>query len=92
MNVTPGVWEAHFLALFRAESPHILQLGGDVRVEELDERITENEVRIAIERGKNGKTAGPDCLTNECMNDCLKVLLVAITRLFNYCFDNACCP
>ena len=21
MNVTPGAWEAHFLALFRAESP-----------------------------------------------------------------------
>ena len=42
MNVTPGAWEAHFLALFRAESPPILQLGGDVRVEELDDRITEN--------------------------------------------------
>ena len=92
MNITPGAWEAHFLALFRAESPPILQLGGDVRVEELDVRITENEVRIAIERGKNGKAAGPDCLTNECMKDCLGVLLVAITGLFNYCFDNACCP
>ena len=72
MNVTPGAWEAHFLELFRAESPPILQLGGYVRVEELDERITEHEVRIAIERGKNGKAAGPDCLTNECMKDCLK--------------------
>ena len=61
-------------------------------VVELDEQITENEVRIAIERGKNGKAAGPDCLTNECMKDCLGVLLVAITGLFNYCFDNACCP
>ena len=47
---------------------------------------------IAIERGKNGKAAGPDCLTNECMKGCLNVLLVAITGLFNYCFDNACCP
>ena len=35
MNVTPGAWEAHFLALFRAESPPILQLDGDVRVENL---------------------------------------------------------
>ena len=26
------------------------------------------------------------------MKDCLGVLLVAITGLFNYCFDNACCP
>ena len=26
MNVTPGAWEAHFLSLFRAESPPILQL------------------------------------------------------------------
>ena len=41
MNVTPGAWEAHFLVLFRAESPPILQLGGDVRVEELDEQITD---------------------------------------------------
>ena len=63
MNVTPGALEAHFLALFRTESPPILQLGGDVRIEELDERIMENEVRIAIERGKNGNAAGPDCLT-----------------------------
>ena len=47
---------------------------------------------IAIERGKNGKAAGPNCLTNGCMKDCLNVLLVAITGLFNYCFDNACCP
>ena len=78
MNVTPGACEAHFLALFRAESPAILQLDGDVRVEELDEQITENEVRIAIEGGKNGKAAGPDCLTNECMKDCLGVLLVAV--------------
>ena len=70
----------------------LLQLGEDVLVEELDERITENEVRIAIERGKNGKAAGPDCLTNEWMKDCLNVLLVAFTGLFNYCFDNACCP
>ena len=53
MNVTPGAWEAHFLELFSAESPPILQ------------RITEHEVRIAIERGKNGKASGPDCLTNE---------------------------
>ena len=37
MNVTPGAWEAHFLALFRTESPSILQLGGDIRIEELDE-------------------------------------------------------
>ena len=37
MNVTAGAWEAHFLALFRTESPHIMQLGGDIRAEELDE-------------------------------------------------------
>ena len=36
------------------------------------------EVRFAIERGKNGKAAGPDCLTNECMKGCLGALLVAI--------------
>ena len=92
MNVTRGAWEAHFLAMFRTESPPILQLGGEVRVEELDERITENEVRIAIERGKNGKAAGPYCSTNKCMKDCPDVLLVTITGMFNYCFDNACCP
>ena len=63
-----------------------------MRVEELDERITKNEVRIAIKSGKNGKAAGPDCLINECMKDCLVVLLVATTGMFNYCFDNACCP
>ena len=26
------------------------------------------------------------------MKDCLNVLLVAITELINYSFDNACCP
>ena len=52
MNVTPGAWEAHFLALFRAESPPILQLDGDVRVEELDEQITETKFVSRLNEAK----------------------------------------
>ena len=48
MNVTLGAWEPHSPALFRVESQPILQLGGVVRVEELDERKTKFESRLSI--------------------------------------------
>ena len=57
MNVTPGAWEAHFLALFRAESPPILQLDGDVRVEELERnepRKTKFVSRLNVAKRKGG--------------------------------------
>ena len=93
LSVPPEVWISHFSTLYHSPRQICLPRSLTGRADAfLDRALSTNDVLRAVSRGANGKTSGPDRLTNACLKDALGVLLVPLTTLFNLCFSRGCCP
>ena len=58
--------------------------------EQLNNTITLEEVRKAINHSKNGKSMGKDNIPNEILE--LPKLLNPLHKLYQYCFENSVVP
>lgn len=58
----------------------------------LDKDFTVEEVRMILNQLKNGKTPGPDDVSNEFLKDLPYCWVEYLTKLFNVVFDSGVVP
>ena len=59
---------------------------------DLDEKISEEEIKSMINSLKNNKAAGPDCLINEFYRNGAEVIMPFLLKFFNLLFDKSIFP
>ena len=57
--------------------------------DELDAMITEQEIRKAVFKQKNGKSSGPDDISAEIIKSSYDIISPYIISIFNYLFNNS---
>jgi hypothetical protein len=91
-NITPDEWFNHFQNLSKppadvTKESEIMDEIDDMEsipiFNQLDYSITQEEIRQAIGKLKNGKVAGLDSITNEMIKAGVNELIVPLTALFN---------
>ena len=63
-----------------------------VMFDELNIMLSEQEIRVAINQLKLGKSCGPDNVINELFRYGVDALLPYLLKLFNTVFDSGCFP
>ena len=93
-HISPNTWLHHFENLMscnRAGDPvfdkHVVDFvktgSNTATFSELDYRVSESEVRKAVGKLKNGKSAGADSIPNEMLKSGKELLIPPLTRIFN---------
>ena len=86
--ITFDEWDQHFKKLLEDDS-HFKETMADSHLnnadvnEEMNSPITCKEVKIAIKKLKNGKSAGLDLICNEFLKHGSNILTLPIVKLFN---------
>jgi hypothetical protein len=90
-NISSDEWINHYNSLISGTTPpvprdllkELNEMKSELFFSELDFKITEEEVCKAIKSIKNGKTAGPDRISNEMIETSSPFLLQVFIKLFN---------
>ena len=72
--------------------PRMEQDFGDVHIPDLDDDITEQEVRNAIRRLKNNKASGLDQISAEFLKTAETIITPFLTKLFNHLYESGTFP
>ncbi|KAE8984135.1 hypothetical protein PR001_g23257 [Phytophthora rubi] len=97
-NILADNWEPIFNGVAQAKESieeyvgRLAQRWNRVDLQDIDADITEEEVMLAINRCKAGKTCGPDDLGNEWYKDNAERLVPILTQLFNSCMKDGRTP
>ena len=101
-NITGNNWISHFATLHSKHTLHNEQQNILNKLEELennkqnnnslDDPITENEIRNAMKKLKNNKSAYSDRIKNEMIKSSIETLLKAYHKLFNLILECGCFP
>lgn len=97
-NIMMNEWESNFENIFNErnlkqdESLKLKDLLENYESDRAFEPIMQEEVTLALRKMKNGKAAGPDCVSNENVKMLAELLLPEITTFFNICLKKGTCP
>ena len=93
-NINIDDWYNHFKAILEKSNDMCEHFQGEVEVysEDLDGRITRNEIIAAIKKLKVGKSAGPDEMIGEFFKYSGDSLITFLEILFNKLFDEGIYP
>ena len=98
-NITPGEWANYFSELLLHDNnqnlntyTHISSGRNEIRVEELDSRITRDEIDWAIKTTQNRKASGIDGIPAQFIKEFWNTNKVILLSLFNDIFETGIYP
>ena len=99
-NITLPDWFNHFRSVFRSnhtckDDQIQIDFDKDIVIEhesDLNQEISEAEIRAGIKALKNKKAAGPDMIINEFYKASVDFCMPFLVKFFNFIFDNGLYP
>ena len=95
-NITKEDWYNHFSDVFDSNQAHenedLEHVFDSVQCNTLDDQISVGEIKIALNKLKNKKAAGPDNIIGEFYKNAGDVILPFLHKFFNYIFEHGLFP